>query len=149
MRILIQRVKNASVHISSQLYSEIGLGYLVLLGIGADDTEEDLQYLIKKLVGLRVFSDENGHMNLDIKQVHGSILLVSQFTLFADTKKGNRPSFIQAARPETAIPLYEKFIEELKNSGIKEVKTGQFGADMQISLCNDGPVSIWMDSRQR
>ncbi len=109
MRILIQRVQKASVEISGQIHSEIALGFLVLLGIGVDDTEDDLNYLLKKLLGLRVFSDENGNMNLDIMQVQGSILLVSQFTLFADTKKGNRPSWIQAARPEQASPLYEKF----------------------------------------
>lgn len=149
MRILIQRVQKASVEISGQIHSEIALGFLVLLGIGVDDTEDDLNYLLKKLLALRVFSDENGNMNLDIMQVQGSILLVSQFTLFADTKKGNRPSFIQAARPEQAIPLYEKFKAGLEQAGIKELKTGVFGADMQISLVNDGPVTIWMDSKQR
>ena len=149
MRILIQRVKSASVTIGGQLRSQIGAGLLVLLGVGADDTVEDVEYLAGKLVRLRIFDDAQGVMNLDVRQVGGQVLVVSQFTLFASTKKGNRPSFIRAARPEQAIPLYEFFIETLISEIGKPVSTGRFGADMQIDLCNDGPVTILYDTRTR
>ena len=145
MRILIQRVKSASVTIGGQLRSQIGAGLLVLLGVGADDTDEDVEYLAGKLVRLRIFDDAQGVMNLDVRQVGGLVLVVSQFTLLASTRKGNRPSFTNAARPETAIPLYEAFIARCRESGLP-VETGEFGADMQVSLVNEGPCTIVIDT---
>ena len=139
MRILIQRVKSASVTIGGQLRSQIGAGLLVLLGVGADDTDEDVEYLAGKLVRLRIFDDAQGVMNLDVRQVGGQVLVVSQFTLLASTRKGNRPSYIKAA-PEAAR------VAELLG---REVMTGEFGADMQVALVNDGPVTIWIDSKMR
>ena len=147
MRILIQRVKKASVTIDQKLYSQIDQGMLVLLGIEESDTTDDIQWLVKKLVNLRIFCDENGIMNIPVTAINGEILLVSQFTLFASTKKGNRSSYIRAARPETAIPLYEEFIRELGRYMKKPVKAGKFGADMQVELINDGPVTIMIDSK--
>lgn len=149
MRIIIQRVSEASVKIRGDIYSTIGQGLLVLLGIEDEDQEEDLQFLIQKLVGLRIFADQDGKMNLNIQQIKGDILIVSQFTLHASTKKGNRPSFIKAARPEKAIPLYQRFLSETEKLLGKACQHGEFGADMKVSLVNDGPVTIWIDSKNR
>jgi D-tyrosyl-tRNA(Tyr) deacylase len=149
MRLIIQRVKSATVRIENKLHSTIGIGFLVLLGIEERDNDEDIQYLSTKLCNMRVFADEAGKMNLDINQINGDILIVSQFTLHASTKKGNRPSFIRAARPEMAIPLYEQFISETEKILQKPCKSGQFGADMQIELINDGPVTLFLDSKNK
>jgi len=149
MRIVIQRVSSASVTIKEAIKSEIGLGFLVLLGVETEDNQEDADYLIQKLIQLRVFSDTDGKMNLSISDVKGDIIIVSQFTLHASTKKGNRPSYIRAARPEHAIPLYEYFIQHTKSQFKGKVLTGEFGADMKVSLVNDGPVTILMDSKQK
>lgn len=147
MRILIQRVSNASVSISGKIVSEIGHGLLVLLGVENADDEKDIEYLSQKLVNLRIFNDENGVMNLSVLDVNGEIMVVSQFTLHARTRKGNRPSYIDAAKPDISVPLYEKFCEAVEKLLNKPVKTGEFGADMQVALVNDGPVTIWMDSK--
>lgn len=144
---VIQRVSEATLRIDGQIYSQIGLGFLVLLGIHQDDDAADVAYLAQKISGLRVFSDEEGKMNLDLRQVQGNLLLVSQFTLHAQTKKGNRPSFIEAAKPDVAIPLYESMIRALEEKLEMPIQTGQFGADMKISLINDGPVTIIIDSK--
>ena len=146
---IIQRVSEASVKINNQIKGEIGVGFMVLLGITHTDTQEDVEWLAKKIVGMRIFSDEEGRMNLDLETVDGNILLISQFTLHASTKKGNRPSFIEAARPEIAIPLYEKMIAQLENLLGKPIQKGEFGADMKVSLVNDGPVTIILDSKNR
>jgi len=147
MRVVLQRVKHASVTIDGKLFSEIGKGMLILLGIEDSDTQADIDWLCNKLVNLRIFEDGDNAMNLNISQVDGEFLIVSQFTLFATTKKGNRPGFTRAARPETAIPLYEKFIETLNQLYGKQSKTGVFGADMKVDLLNDGPVTIVMDTK--
>ncbi|HIV62883.1 MAG TPA: D-tyrosyl-tRNA(Tyr) deacylase [Candidatus Butyricicoccus avistercoris] len=147
MRALIQRVKRASVTINSEVTGKINNGLLIFLGVGEDDTEKQVQYLVEKCTGLRIFTDEQDKMNLSVKDINGEILIVSQFTLFGDCKKGKRPSFVRAARPETAIPLYESFIANCKNTGLN-VQTGEFGADMQIELINDGPVTIWLDTEE-
>ena len=147
MRVILQRVSTASVTIDGIEKSRIGWGLLILLGIEHDDTEDDIAWLCKKIAALRIFSDEAGLMNLSVQDIAGEILVISQFTLYASTKKGNRPSFIRAARPETAIPLYEKFVQALAQESGLPVLTGEFGADMKVSLVNDGPVTIWMDSR--
>lgn len=149
MRFVIQRVSEASVTIENRLYSEIKIGFLVLLGVEEADTREDAEWLCNKLIGMRIFSDADDKLNLSLQDINGDILLVSQFTLFASTKKGNRPSFIRSAKPDIAIPLYEYCIENLSALLKKPIKTGQFGADMKISLVNDGPVTILMDSKQR
>lgn len=149
MRALIQRVKKASVIIDGDIHSEINQGLLILLGIEAEDTYEDIVWLAGKVARLRIFSDENQAMNLSVQDVEGDCLVVSQFTLHASTKKGNRPSFIYAAKPEIAIPLYEKFVLQIENEINKKVQTGSFGAMMDVSLINDGPVTIWMDSKRR
>lgn len=149
MRIVIQRVKKASVTINTDVVSEIAKGLLVLLGIEDADGPEDIKWLCKKIVGLRVFDDANGVMNLAVNEASGEILLVSQFTLHASTKKGNRPSYIRASKPDIAIPLYEEFIAKLNDLSDKTVKTGKFGAMMDVALINDGPVTIIMDSKQR
>jgi len=146
---VIQRVSEASVTIEGKIEGRIGTGFMVLLGITHHDTREDVEWLGKKIVGMRIFGDEEGKMNLDLKTVGGNILLISQFTLHANTKKGNRPSFIEAARPEAAIPLYEQMIEFLGNELGNPIQTGIFGADMKVSLLNDGPVTIVMDSKNR
>lgn len=146
---IIQRVSEAFVKIDDKIKGEINLGFLVLLGVTNTDTREDVEWLSKKIVGMRIFSDEEGKMNLDIKSVNGDLLLISQFTLFASTKKGNRPSFIEAARPEIAIPLYEKMIHQLEDDLGKSIQTGEFGADMKVSLVNDGPVTIILDSKNK
>lgn len=151
MKVVIQRVTEARLTIDGTVYSEIGAGMVILLGISVDDTSEDMDYLLKKIPKLRIFDDESGVMNLDITQTYPSrdILLVSQFTLLADTRKGNRPSYIGAARPEQAIPLYEQMVEKLSESLGKRVQTGKFGADMKVALVNDGPVTIIIDSKNR
>ncbi|MDZ7934076.1 MAG: D-aminoacyl-tRNA deacylase [Emticicia sp.] len=146
---IIQRVSQASVTIDDKIKGKIELGFMILLGITHTDTQEDIEWLSKKIVGLRVFGDEEGKMNLDLSSVNGNILLISQFTLHASTKKGNRPSFIEAARPEIAIPLYEKMITQLEFDLGKTIETGTFGADMKVSLLNDGPVTIIIDSKNR
>lgn len=149
MRALIQRVKKASVTIDGKIYSEIDQGLLILLGIEAEDNQEDINWLSGKIARLRIFSDEKEAMNLSVKDVDGHCLVVSQFTLHASTKKGNRPSFIYAAKPDIAIPLYGKFILQLENEINKKVQTGSFGAMMDVELINDGPVTIWIDSKRR
>ncbi|MBO1085173.1 MULTISPECIES: D-aminoacyl-tRNA deacylase [Enterococcus] len=148
MRAVIQRVSQAAVSINEQEVGRIDHGLLILLGVHETDTQTDVDYLIKKIAQMRIFEDEQGKMNLSIEDVKGALLSISQFTLFADTKKGNRPSFIAAARPETAIPLYEAFNEGLRQRGIT-VETGEFGADMAVSLVNDGPVTIIIDSQNK
>lgn len=145
MRAVIQRVKKASVSVAEEVLGEINQGFVILLGIHESDQMVDAEYLVRKISKLRVFEDEAGKMNQDLAAVSGSILSISQFTLYADTKKGNRPSFVKAARPEVAIPLYEAFNEQLRTLGIP-VATGEFGADMAVSLINDGPVTIIIDT---
>ncbi len=149
MRAVIQRVSEASVKINGRTTGQIETGFIVLLGIEDADTEEDVSWLAQKITGMRVFSDENGLMNIALADVNGDILLISQFTLFAQTKKGNRPSFIRAAKPEKAISLYEMMIKTLENLLGKSISTGKFGADMKVSLVNDGPVTIIMDTKNR
>lgn len=149
MRLVIQRVKKASVSIDGIEHAKIDKGLLVFIGIEEVDNEEDAGYCAQKLCQMRIFSDNEGKMNLDINQVNGELLIISQFTLHASTKKGNRPSFVKAARPEQAIPLYQKFISDCSGTIVNACKTGQFGADMQVSLINDGPVTIILDSRNR
>lgn len=149
MRVVIQRVKEASVSVESRITGSIGTGLLILLGIEHDDNEEDCEWLCNKMVQLRIFDDENGVMNRSVLEIDGSILVVSQFTLHASTRKGNRPSYIRAARPEQAIALYEKLCARLEEITEKKVATGKFGADMQVSLINDGPVTILMDSKNK
>ncbi|MFK7783706.1 MAG: D-aminoacyl-tRNA deacylase [Crocinitomicaceae bacterium] len=149
MRVLIQRASEASVKISGKIHGEINRGLVVLLGIETEDTQDDIQWLVRKLIALRIFSDEDGKMNDSIADVNGEFLVISQFTLHASTKKGNRPSYIKAARPEVAIPLYEEFIRILRKESNLKVETGEFGADMKVQLINDGPVTIWMDSKNR
>jgi D-tyrosyl-tRNA(Tyr) deacylase len=149
MREVIQRVTQASCTVDGKVTGSINTGFLVLLGIEDADTTEDLQWLAQKIYGLRVFSDENGLMNKALADVDGNILLVSQFTLFAQTKKGNRPSFLRAARTDRAIPLYEQMIAALENLSGKKIATGIFGADMKISLTNDGPVTIIMNTKDK
>jgi D-aminoacyl-tRNA deacylase len=146
---VIQKVSEASVAISGKIYSKIGEGLLVLLGIAHEDTQEDIEWLSKKIVQMRIFCDQDGKMNLSLQETGGDILLVSQFTLQASTKKGNRPSFINAARPEVAIPIYEHFIKQISLDLGKEIKTGSFGADMKVALINDGPVTISIDTKNR
>lgn len=149
MRAVIQRVSEASVTIDGRTKSAIAVGLLVLLGIEVEDGQEDIDWLCRKLSQLRIFGDEAGLMNRSIQEVEGSFLVVSQFTLHASTKKGNRPSYIKAARPETAIPLYEAFVRELAVLSGRPVGTGEFGADMKVRLLNDGPVTILIDSKQK
>ena len=149
MRIVIQRVSEANVTINQKVAGEIQTGLLVLLGIEDADAQEDIEWLVKKIVNLRVFPDENGVMNTSVKDVNGDVLLISQFTLHASTKKGNRPSYIKAAKPEIAIPMYEAFIILLEGSLGKPIQTGEFGADMKVRLLNDGPVTICIDSKNR
>jgi len=149
MRLVIQRVLSASVSISKDVKSQIDKGMLILIGIEHEDSEDDLLWLSSKVLNLRIFNDENGVMNKSVLEIDGEILVVSQFTLHASTKKGNRPSYRRAARPETAIPLYQKFCQELEKCLQKSVKTGIFGSDMQVSLVNDGPVTIIIDSKNK
>lgn len=149
MRLLIQRVRQASVTIDERVSGAIGKGFLVLLGVTNDDTEEDLEYLAQKLLKIRLFDDENGVMNLDLQQVGGELLVVSQFTLLASTRKGNRPSYIAAAGEPVARPMYDRFVRRMEELLGRRVATGEFGADMQVALVNDGPVTIWIDSKNR
>ncbi len=147
MRLLIQRVKQASVAVEGEVRSRIGAGLLVFVGVGADDTADDIEYLAGKLVRLRIFDDAQGVMNLDVTQAEGEVLVVSQFTLQASTRKGNRPSYIKAASEAVSRPLYERFTARVAEMLEKNVPTGEFGADMQVALTNDGPVTIWIDSK--
>ena len=149
MRLVIQRASEASVKIEDEIVGKIQQGLVILIGIEEQDTTEDADWLIQKISQLRVFSDENGKMNLSIQEIKGSFLIISQFTLHASTKKGNRPSYIKAAKPEIAIPLYEYCIQQLSQLINKSIKTGQFGADMKVSLINDGPVTILIDSKNK
>ena len=149
MRTLIQRVQHASVTIDGQLKSKIGKGLLVLVGIEDRDTQEDIEWLCKKIANLRIFDDENGVMNRSVIESGGEVMVVSQFTLHASTKKGNRPSYIKAAKPEVSIPLYERFCKDLSSALGKEIGTGIFGADMKVELLNDGPVTICMDTKNK
>jgi D-tyrosyl-tRNA(Tyr) deacylase len=149
MRVVIQRVTHASVTINDRCKSAIKTGQLILVGIEEEDNNEDIEWLCKKIINLRIFDDDNGVMNKSILDIDGEILVISQFTLHASTKKGNRPSYIKAARPETAIPFYEKFCNELSTALGKEIETGEFGADMKVELLNDGPVTICMDSKKK
>ena len=149
MRIVIQRVSESSVTIDGKIKSSIGSGLLILLGIEDSDTEEDIKWLCQKSVNLRIFPDENGVMNKSILENRGDILVVSQFTLHASTKKGNRPSYIKASKPDFAIPMYEKFVKQLETDLGKTVRTGEFGADMKVALINDGPVTIAIDSKNK
>lgn len=146
MRVVVQRVKHASVTINGTVNGKINNGFLVLLGVQSTDSEQDVDYLVKKVTNLRIFSNENDKMNLSLKDVNGELLIVSQFTLYANCKEGNRPSFVEAAKPDIAIPLYEYFVSECKKI-IPVVETGIFGADMKVDLLNDGPVTIIMDSK--
>lgn len=149
MRIVIQRVQRASVTINEEIKSEIGQGMLILVGIEDADNEQDVDWLVRKTIGLRIFDDENNVMNCDIKSIDGEILVISQFTLFASYKKGNRPSWFRAAKHEHSIPLYNLFCKQLSEALGKEVGTGEFGADMKVELINDGPVTICMDSKNK
>ena len=149
MRLLIQRVREASVTIEGEVRSQIGQGLLVLVGIEEADGDEDIEWLAGKLLRLRIFDDERGVMNLDVQQVGGELLIVSQFTLFASTRKGNRPSYIRSAGEAISRPLYERFVRRVEELSGRAVGTGAFGADMQVALVNDGPVTIWIDSRNR
>ncbi|MCI3029808.1 MAG: D-aminoacyl-tRNA deacylase [Desemzia incerta] len=148
MRVVIQRSKKASVSINQEIVGAIDHGFVLLVGIGEEDTQEDVEYLVRKISKMRIFEDGEGKMNLSLADVGGEILSISQFTLHANTKKGNRPSFIEAAKPDRAIPLYDAFNQQLREQGFK-VEVGQFGADMQVSLVNDGPVTILIDSKQK
>ena len=149
MRAVIQRVTRASVTIEGKIHGQIGNGLLVLIGIEDADGEEDIEWLCNKIVNLRIFNDENGVMNTSVKDVNGNILLISQFTLHGSTKKGNRPSYIKASKPEVAIPIYEKMIRQLSTDLGKEIQTGIFGADMKVELLNDGPVTILIDTKNK
>ena len=145
MRAVVQRVKNSRVKVKDKIIGEISKGLLILLAVHKDDNEEIIKKLVNKIINLRIFSDNNNKMNLSVKDIRGEILVISQFTLYADTKKGNRPSFIKSAKPEKAIPLYEKFVLYIKQAGLK-VKTGEFGAMMDVELINDGPVTIILEN---
>ena len=149
MRIVIQRVQHASVSINGEIHSHIGAGFLILLGVCEDDTSEDVEWLVRKVLALRVFDDEQGVMNRSIMDVGGEALVVSQFTLFASYKKGNRPSWLRAARHEISVPLYEEFCRKMSDGMGKKVGTGVFGADMKVELVNDGPVTICMDTKNK
>ncbi|MCL4143314.1 UNVERIFIED_CONTAM: hypothetical protein GTU68_005940 [Idotea baltica] len=149
MKVVIQRVSKASVSINEKKVADIKTGLLVLLGIVNEDTQEDIDYLVRKIANLRIFNDENGIMNKSLLDINGDVIVVSQFTLHASTKKGNRPSYIKAAKPVLAIPLYENFITTLKKETSKKVQTGRFGADMKVEILNDGPVTIIIDSKNR
>lgn len=149
VRVLAQRVSQASVTVGAEVIAQIRQGLLILVGVEISDTQEDADWLAGKLARLRVFSDKQGLMNLSVQEIDGQLLVVSQFTLYASTMKGNRPSYLRSARPEQAIPLYNYFVQSLKTQSLRKVQTGKFGADMKVLLINDGPVSIWMDSRQR
>lgn len=149
MRVVIQRVKEASVTIDAQIKSAITEGLLILVGVEDVDTDEDMKWLAAKIVNLRIFGDENGLMNRSVVDICGQLLVVSQFTLHASTKKGNRPSFLRAAKPDFAVPMYERFVEELRKLSNLTVLTGEFGADMKVALLNDGPVTICIDTKNK
>lgn len=149
MRAVIQRVSEASVTVKNEIQGVIGPGLLLLAGFEPEDTTADLEWMAKKVSQLRIFNDDNGLMNRDLSDINGDVLVVSQFTLHAKTKKGNRPSYIRAAKPDVAIPLYEEFVKALSFMTGKEVQTGEFGADMKVSLVNDGPVTIWIDTKNK
>lgn len=149
MRAVIQRVTKASVTINGSINAEINQGLLILLGVGVNDATEDITWLSNKIANLRIFSDEDGNMNLSLKAINGNAIVVSQFTLFASTKKGNRPSFLNSAKPEQAIPLYEAFVKQLETDLGKPIGTGIFGADMKVELLNDGPVTITIDTKHK
>lgn len=149
MRTIIQRVKQAEVQINQKVVGKIGQGILILIGFESDEIQEDFDWMIKKITQLRIFEDESGVMNKSLLEVNGDLLIVSQFTLHANCKKGNRPSYIRAAKPEIAIPYYNKFVTDIEDSLGKKVQTGEFGADMQVKLVNDGPVTIMLDSKQK
>ncbi|MXV37225.1 D-tyrosyl-tRNA(Tyr) deacylase [Flavobacteriaceae bacterium Ap0902] len=149
MRAIIQRVKRASVTVEEQVIGNINQGLLVLIGFEAEENQDDFDWMIKKITQLRIFNDAEGVMNLSLLDIKGELLVVSQFTLHANSKKGNRPSYIRAAKPDVAIPYYEKFVQEIQQSAPTKVQTGEFGADMQVSLLNDGPVTIILDSKQK
>jgi len=149
MRVVIQRVSEASVQVDKKIVGEIGKGLMLLIGVDESDENPDADWLVKKILDVRIFSDEEGKMNHSIKDINGEILCISQFTLISDYKKGNRPSYIKAARPDKAIPLFEYFKEELKKSGLKKIESGIFGADMKVSLINDGPVTLVFDSKTK
>ena len=147
MRALVQRVAHAQVDVQGKTIGEIGQGLMILLGITHDDDEKDIAYLVKKLIKLRIFNDEEGKMNLSVEDVSGGMLVISQFTLFANSKKGNRPSYIRSAPPDVSIPMYEKFLTHLRSQFAGPVEMGEFGAEMKVSLLNDGPVTIMLDSK--
>lgn len=149
MRTLLQRVSEASVRVDGDVIGQIGAGLLVFVGIEEADELEDIDWLVRKIVSMRIFSDSEGRMNLSLMDIGGGLLAVSQFTLHASTRKGNRPSFIRAAHPDRAQPLFNQFVEKVREAGVTEVQTGEFGADMKVSLINDGPVTIWIDSKAR
>lgn len=149
MKVVIQRVSSASVTIENKIVAEINYGLVILVGIEDTDNQEDITWLASKITNLRIFADENEVMNLSVKESNGAVIVVSQFTLHAMTKKGNRPSYIKASKPETAIPLYEKFVAQMEFELSKKIQTGQFGADMKVALVNDGPVTIIIDSKNR
>lgn len=149
MRVVIQRVSKASVTIDEKIVGAIGRGLLILVGIEDADSDEDIKWLSNKIVNLRVFNDEAGVMNRSVLEANGELLIVSQFTLHASTKKGNRPSYIKASKPEISVPLYEKFKEQLKSDSGKDIACGEFGADMKVELLNDGPVTIWIDTKNK
>lgn len=149
MRAVVQRVSRASVNIDEKEYSRIGLGLLILLGIGLDDTEEDVNWLVKKAAALRIFDDDEGVMNRSVKEIGGEVMVVSQFTLLASYKKGNRPSYIYAAKPDVSIPLYEDFCRKMSDEMGQKIANGVFGADMKIDFINDGPVTICMDTKNK
>ena len=149
MKLVIQRVSQSKVVVDNNVTADITDGLLILQGITNNDTEDDIEWLANKVVNMRIFSDDAGLMNLSVKDIHGSLIVVSQFTLYASTKKGNRPSFLEAAKPDVAIPLYESFVSRLKDISGLEVQTGIFGGDMKVSLLNDGPVTIIIDSKER
>ena len=149
MRALIQRVSSASVQIDNKVFSKIGNGLLVLLGVEDEDSDYDIDWLSSKISQMRIFDDKNDNMNLSVNDINGEVLVVSQFTLHASTKKGNRPSYIRASKPDHAVPMYEAFILQMKDKIINGVSSGQFGACMQVDLINDGPVTIWIDSKNR
>jgi D-tyrosyl-tRNA(Tyr) deacylase len=149
LKVVIQRVLSAAVSISEKIVAQIDHGLLVLVGIEDEDSQEDIHWLSQKIINLRIFGDENEVMNLSVKDIHGAIIIVSQFTLHANTKKGNRPSYIKASKPEIAIPMYEKFVHQMELELGKKIQTGKFGADMKVALVNDGPVTIIIDSKNK
>lgn len=149
MKVVIQRVSSASVTIETEIAANIQSGLLVLVGIEDDDSQEDINWLSQKIINLRIFADDNGVMNLSVKDIEGELIIVSQFTLHASTKKGNRPSYIKASKPDMAIPMYEKFVKQMELELGKKIQTGKFGADMKVALVNDGPVTIIIDSKSK